>query len=310
MLPVAPSPARLAFSCAAFGRGAARSQGPPARARAPARGPGAPGWAGALGPGLGSWSNRARHFELARRLFSVFQLILDAPELLQRGFQALHDLPRQDRRIGQVVGVLQALVLEPEDVQAGLVPFHQIVIAEGPEAFRLLSVVPVLRIVAFDEVLQVLQLERIGLEGEVLVGPQVVDPQLLRPWRLAGRLSVKEEHIGLDSLGVEDARGQAQQRVNVAVLQQPSPHSLACSALEEDVIRHHNRRPAVDLEQIADVLQEVELLVGCCGPEIISVIRKRFSLGLVLIIHNGDAALFYQKVDWLKPNHNVHWAWR
>jgi len=29
--------------------------------------------------------------------------------------------------------------------------------------------------VAFDEVLQVLQLERIGLEGEVLVGPQVVN---------------------------------------------------------------------------------------------------------------------------------------
>ena len=36
---------------------------------------------------------------------------------------------------------------------------------------------PVLRIVAFNEVLQVLLLERIGLEGEVLVGPQVVDPQ-------------------------------------------------------------------------------------------------------------------------------------
>jgi hypothetical protein len=36
--------------------------------------------------------------------------------------------------------------------------------------------VPVLCVVAFDEVLQVLQLERIGLESEVLVGPQVVDP--------------------------------------------------------------------------------------------------------------------------------------
>ncbi len=79
----------------------------------------------------------------------------------------------------------------------------------------------------------------------MLVSPQVVDPQLLDPWRLAGRLSIKKEHIGLDALSVEDARGQAQQSVKVAVLQQPSPHSLACSALEEDVVRHHDSRRAV-----------------------------------------------------------------
>ena len=60
-------------------------------------------------------------------------------------------------------------------VQAGFIPFHQILIGKGPEALYLQAVVAVLRIVAFDEVLQVLQLERIGLEGEVLVGPQVVN---------------------------------------------------------------------------------------------------------------------------------------
>jgi hypothetical protein len=35
---------------------------------------------------------------------------------------------------------------------------------------------PVIGIVAFDEILQVLKLERICLESEVLVGAQVVDP--------------------------------------------------------------------------------------------------------------------------------------
>jgi len=107
--------------------------------------------------------------------FLFLQLVFNAPELLQRGLQALHNLPRQNCRIGQVVGVLQAPVLEPEDVQAGFIPFHQILIGKGPEALYLQAVVAVLRIVAFDEVLQVLQLERIGLEGEVLVGPQVVN---------------------------------------------------------------------------------------------------------------------------------------
>ena len=107
--------------------------------------------------------------------FLFLQLVFNAPELLQRGFQALHNLPRQNCRIGQVAGVLQAPVLEPEDVQAGFIPFHQIVIAESPEALCLLSFVPVLGMVAFDEILQVLLLERIGLEGEMLVGPQVVN---------------------------------------------------------------------------------------------------------------------------------------
>jgi len=69
--------------------------------------------------------------------FLLLQLVLNAPELLQRGFQALHNLPRQNCRIGQVAGVLQAPVLEPEDVQAGFIPFHQIVIAESPEALCL-----------------------------------------------------------------------------------------------------------------------------------------------------------------------------
>ena len=38
---------------------------------------------------------------------------------------------------------------------------------------------PVLRVVAFDEIPKMLVLQGIGLEGEVLVGPQVVDPELL-----------------------------------------------------------------------------------------------------------------------------------
>jgi len=60
----------------------------------------------------------ARLDELAS--FALLQLVPDAPELLQRSLQALDDLPRQDRRVEQAVGVLRGLVLEPEDIHAGL----------------------------------------------------------------------------------------------------------------------------------------------------------------------------------------------
>lgn len=87
-------PARLAFSCAANAGGAARPRG-----HAPVRPHVGPG---AIGPGLCS-TNQGGNLKMDRRLFSVFQLILDAPELLQRRLQAFHNFPRQDRRIGQVV---------------------------------------------------------------------------------------------------------------------------------------------------------------------------------------------------------------
>jgi hypothetical protein len=41
--------------------------------------------------------------------------------LFQGGFEVIDDLPSENVGIGKVVGVLQAIVSEPEDVEAGLV---------------------------------------------------------------------------------------------------------------------------------------------------------------------------------------------
>lgn len=46
--------------------------------------------------------SRTRSSEAGSYLFALFQLILYAQKLLQSSLQALHDLPRQDRRVGQV----------------------------------------------------------------------------------------------------------------------------------------------------------------------------------------------------------------
>ena len=84
-----------------------------------------------------------------------------------------------------------ALVLQPEDVEVDLVALDELVVGEGLEALALLALVAVLRVVAGDEVVEVGALERVLLQREVLVGAQVVDPELLRstafPARACGR---------------------------------------------------------------------------------------------------------------------------
>src|SRR5690606_21713533 len=132
-------------------------------------------------------------------------------ERIQRRSQLLDDLRRNDIRLRQVRRGLERLVPQPEDVEARLVPGNQLLVRERAPATLRVGVAPGCRAglslagpVAFDELVEIRSPERIGLEREVLVRPQVVDPQPLRPWPLGARLLVKEEDVRLDTLGVED----------------------------------------------------------------------------------------------------------
>jgi len=69
--------------------------------------------------------------------------------------------------------------------------------------------VAVLRVVAGDELVQVRALEEVGLQREVLVGAQVVDPELLRPRRLGRGLAV-EEIIGRLSVNTSSWQSRSQ----------------------------------------------------------------------------------------------------
>ena len=51
----------------------------------------------------------------------------------------------------------------------------------------------------------------------MVVGPQVANPQILGSEGFTCRLAVEEQHVSLEPLGVEDARGQPEQRVNVSL---------------------------------------------------------------------------------------------
>ena len=146
--------------------------------------------------------------------------------------------------------------------------------------------------VALFEVVEVFVGERVGLEGEVLVGAEVVDPEVFGPGLFAGFLALEEEDVGFDSLGVEDAGGQAQEGVDVAALEQFAADGFAGSAFEEDVVGEDDGGGAADLEFADDVLEEVELFVRGGGPELVALVFLLLGADLAVVADDGVAAFF------------------
>ena len=130
----------------------------------------------------------------------------------------------------------------------------------------------------------------------MLVGPQVVDPELLGPGPLIGSgLAIKEEDIRLHSLRVEDPGRQTQQRVDIGLLEQGSADCLPRPSLEEHVIWQDHGGAAMLLEDREDVLEEVELLVARARPEVIPI-NDEALLGLLpCLIDDRHAALFTER---------------
>jgi hypothetical protein len=88
----------------------------------------------------------------------------------------LIDLPRWWRIVpaqlpshfggGQIRSFLERVVFRLEDVEVELVAFGQFFVGEGFESLTLFSIATVLRVIAFDKVVQVGALERVFLEGK------------------------------------------------------------------------------------------------------------------------------------------------
>jgi len=81
----------------------------------------------------------------------------------------------------------------------------------------------------------------------LLVGAKIVNPQFLRPRLFAGHAAVKEQHLGLHALGIEDARGQAQQRMHIACPQLDARSSWPNQPNRDDTdpVAQHARRFAL-----------------------------------------------------------------
>ena len=182
------------------------------------------------------------------------QIFGDQGKFVQCGSKVFYDLGCDYVGGGEIGGVLEAIVFQPENVQAGFVAFDQIVVSEGVEALGFLALVAIFGMVAGDKIIQVLAAQWVCLQREVLICAEVVDPQLLCPGLFAGDAAVEKHHIGLDSLRVEDARWQAQQRVHIAIVQQPPANQLAGTALKEHVVLHLLRLKADGIDDDEVVL--------------------------------------------------------
>src|SRR6266571_1688479 len=123
----------------------------------------------------------------------------------------------------------------------------------------------------------------------------------------AGRFLVKEEHVGFDTLSVEDTGGQAQQRMHVTLLQQFAANSFTCSTLEEYVIRDNHSRPTMNLEQGFDMLDKVQLLVAGAGPEVVAHNYAGLALLASLFVDKSDAALTPKGGIGQHAINNMHW---
>lgn len=171
--------------------------------------------------------------------------------------QVFGDFGGDDFGGGEIGGVFEAVVFEPKDVEVGFVALDQVLVGERLEAVGLFALVAIFRTVAGDEVVEVGALQRIGFQGEVLVGAEVVDPKRLGPGSFAGGLAVEEEDVGLDALGVEDAGGQAEKGVHIAFVKEFAANGFAGSAFEEDVIGDDDGGASLDFQERLDVLEEI-----------------------------------------------------
>ena len=135
---------------------------------------------------------------------------------LHRFFEVLKDFCGEHVRIGQVVEVGKRLVLDPENIEAGFVAGQDFVDAVAAEAaFRILrrpgfaALVPILRMIAGEKLVEILISERVLLECEMDIGTKIVNPDLARLRFRRGRTFVEKDHVRLDARLVEDTRWQA-----------------------------------------------------------------------------------------------------
>ena len=119
--------------------------------------------------------------------------------MLQHAAQVFRDFGGNHVGLREVVGIEQAVVFQPEQIEADLVAGQQILqLVATPVAIRGLlapgglALMDGTGLIEAYELIEVGALQRVGLEGEVLVGAQVVDPEPLgAAWALPMRRSKK-----------------------------------------------------------------------------------------------------------------------
>ena len=171
--------------------------------------------------------------------------------------------------VGQVFVIDDGVVFDEAEVEA--VVFGGDLFARVRVPALVLDAVAVGGLIGLDEAREVLALERVRLAEGRHVRAQVVEPDFFGI-ALVGRAAREEEHVRLDALRIEDARRQAQDGVQVALLHEVAADGLTVAVGEQDVVGQDDggARFAVCLKAAVDVLKEVELLVARRVGEVVA----------------------------------------
>src|SRR5690606_14653845 len=106
------------------------------------------------------------------------------------------------------------------------------------------------------------------------VGAQVVDPYVLGAVFVLvfvfGAALGKKQHIGFYALGVEDAGGQAQDGVQVALVHQVAAYVGADAGFEQYVVWQDHGGAATGFEVAVNVLQKGQLFVAGLVGEVVA----------------------------------------
>ncbi len=92
-------------------------------------------------------------------------------------------------------------------VQAELVTFEQLFIAEAAKTLALLALVTLPRTITVHKIVKMGASEWIGTQGKIHVGAQIIDPELLCLWFGTGLALIKKEYVRFDALSIKDAGG-------------------------------------------------------------------------------------------------------
>src|SRR5258706_14123105 len=109
---------------------------------------------------------------LAKRLGHV-------AEAVERGLQTFDDFGRDFVGWRQQIGIVERVILYPENVEIDLVPRQQGFEGKPSELFSLLALGTMAGAVAGDEIIEISPYHGAFFQREALVGAQVVDPKIL-----------------------------------------------------------------------------------------------------------------------------------
>ena len=131
-------------------------------------------------------SRRVNYALIAAILIKSIQLLFQLLKAFKCALQILYNIIRKHIGIGEIIKIRERLVFNPKDIKACLIALQKLVYAKfTPTSIgillrpRFLTLVAIFGIIARYEILQIRITHRVLLQGEVDIGTEIINPNIL-----------------------------------------------------------------------------------------------------------------------------------